>query len=357
MASALYAVSHAAGRIRQSTVWAGGTMDRRDFLRDAALAGVACGGALTPCRGLLAQHAINHAGRIDVHHHYRLPNEAGSFGSWSAEMALRDMDRHNVATAIISGTWYPEELNDGTAAARDLARRLNEFAAGVGQQHPGRFGFFSAVPLADTDGSLREIEYAFDTLDADGVTMNASAAKMWPGDPSQMPVFEELNRRQTTVFLHPNTRPFCCMNPPGVPNSVAEFDNDVNRAVLSLLWNGVFTNFPDINFIVAHTGGTVPALAGRIQDRVPKDRPDLYPHGALDKLRRLYLEIGHGSFPWVVAGAMEFAGPSKLLFGTDYPVEPHESTTRHIPSLNFPPDILYAMERGNAERLFPRFRA
>jgi len=332
-------------------------MSRRKFLCDAGCAGLALGGALHPASGLLAQTAINHAGRIDVHHHFRLPGERDIFGGWSSETALRDMDRHNVATAILSGTWYPEPLNDRTPAARDLARRLNEFVAGVGQQHPGRFGFFSAVPLADTDGSLREIEYAFDTLNTDGVTMNASAAGMWPGDPSQMAVFEELNRRKTTVFLHPNTSPQCCINPPGVAHSVAEFDNDVNRAVLSLLWNGVFTNYPDINFIVAHTGGTVPALAGRIQDRVPEDRPDLYPHGALDKLRRLYLELGHGSFPWVVKMALEFSGPSRLLFGTDYPVEPHETTTRNIPSLGLSPDVLYAMNRGNAERLFPNFRA
>ena len=241
---------------------------------------------------------------------------AGFGGNWTADTALQDMDRHNVAAAIISGTNFPEPLNEGTQAARDLARRANDFAAEQGQTYPGRFGFFSSVPLADTDGSLREIEYAFDTLNADGVTMNSSAAKMWPGDPSQMPVFEELNRRQTTVFLHPNTTPFCCVNPPGVPRFASELDNDVNRAVLSLLWNG-----------------------------------------ALDKMRRLYLELGHGSFPWVVAGALEFSGPSRLLFGTDYPVEPHETTTRYIPSLGLAPDVLYAMERGNAERLFPNFRS
>ena len=332
-------------------------MDRREFLRDAGFAGVALGGALSPGSSLLAQTAINHPGRIDVHHHYTLPGIDTPGGPWSGEIALRDMDRHDVATAIISGTSFPEPLNDGTPAARDLARRANDFAAGLGQTHPGRFGFFSAVPLADTDGSLREIEYAFDTLNADGVTMNASAAGMWPGDPSQMPVFEELNRRRTSVFLHPNTTPFCCINPPGVRASVAEFDNDVNRAVLSLLWNGVLTNYPDISFIVAHTGGTVPVLAGRIQDRVPEDRPDLYPHGALDKMRRLYLELGHASFPWVVKYALEFSGPSRLLFGTDYPVEPHETTTRYIPSLGLAPDVLYAMERGNAERLFPKFRS
>ena len=330
-------------------------MDRRVFLRDATLAGMALGGASRPCSGLLAQTAINHPGRIDVHHHYLPPFEEPRW-PWSPEISLEAMDRNNVATAILSGITFPEPLNDGTPRARDLARQANEFAASLTRDHPGRFGFFAAVPLADTDGSLREIEYAFDTLNADGVTMNSSAAEMWPGDPSQMPVFEELNRRGTAVFLHPNTTPFCCINPSGVSANVAEFDNDVNRAVLSLLWNGVLTNYPDINFIVSHTGGTVPALAGRIQDRVPQDRPDLYPHGALDKLRRLYFELGHASFPWVVAGALEFAGPTQLLFGTDFPVEPYETTTRHIPQLGLPPDVLYALDRGNAERVFPRYR-
>ena len=330
-------------------------MDRRQFLRDATLTGFAVGGALRTGGGVLAQTNLSHAGRIDVHHHYRLPF-IESNRPWSVEMSLEAMDRNDVATAIVSGTTYADPLNDGTEDARTLARRANEFAASLGQDHPGRFGFFAAVPLADTEGSLREIEYAFDTLNADGVTMNSSAAGMWPGDPSQMPVFEELDRRGTAVFLHPRGNPFCCVNPPGVAASVAEFDNDVNRAVLSLLWNGVLTNYPNINFIVAHTGGTVPALAGRIQDRVPEDRPDLYPHGALDKLRRLYLEIGHASFPWVIAGALEFAGPSRLLFGTDFPVEPYETTTREIPALGLSPDVLYALDRGNAERVFPRYR-
>ena len=87
----------------------GGNMDRRGFLRDTALTGLAVGGTLTPARSLFAQRAINHAGRIDVHHHYRLPDDSRNFGRWSPETALRDMDRHNVATAILSGTWYPEE--------------------------------------------------------------------------------------------------------------------------------------------------------------------------------------------------------------------------------------------------------
>jgi predicted TIM-barrel fold metal-dependent hydrolase len=186
-------------------------MNRRHFLRAAAISSVAMGGPLRSGGSLLAQGALSHPGRIDVHHHCRLP-------FLPAPIAYGAIRPHPLR---------PAHNHDRTEQARTLARSANESIAAMVQAHPGRFGFFAMLPLADTDGSLREIEYAFDTLDADGVLMNSSAGNMWPGDPSQMPVFEELNRRRTTVFLHPNSANlFCCTNPPGVPNSVAEFDND-----------------------------------------------------------------------------------------------------------------------------------
>jgi predicted TIM-barrel fold metal-dependent hydrolase len=52
-----------------------------------------------------------------------------------------------------------------------------------------------------------------------------------------------------------------------------------------------------------------------------------------------------------------FTTTDHIMFGTDWPMEPAESTTNQIPGLKLPADVLYAMERGNAERLFPRFKA
>ena len=101
----------------------------------------------------------------------------------------------------------------------------------------------------------------------------------------------------------------------------------------------------------------VPALACRIQDRVPENHLDLCPHGAFDKMRRFYLEIGHASFLWVAKAALELSGLSRLLFGTNCPVESHEVTTRYIPSLDLSPDVLYALDRGNVECLFPQHKA
>jgi predicted TIM-barrel fold metal-dependent hydrolase len=134
-----------------------------------------------------------------------LPTTA--YTSWSPKTALEQMDKANVRTAIVSmtspGIWWNNDEE-----ARTWARECNEFGAGMARDYPGRFGMFAAIPLPDTEGSLRETAYALDTLNLDGIGLLTSYAGKPLGDPSFGPVFEELNRRKVAVFVHPTMS--CC---------------------------------------------------------------------------------------------------------------------------------------------------
>ena len=39
------------------------------------------------------------------------------------------------------------------------------------RDYPGKFGLIASLPVPDRDGALKEIEYAYDTLKTDGISM------------------------------------------------------------------------------------------------------------------------------------------------------------------------------------------
>ena len=118
---------------------------------------------------------------IDVHHHFYPPQfrqAVNDFGggrvpaaeAWTPQKSLEQLDMNNVSTAIVSlwsipGVWMGSDVQ----GMRKWARHVNDFGAQMMRDYPGRFGLFAALPLPDVEGSLKEIEYAFDTLKADGV--------------------------------------------------------------------------------------------------------------------------------------------------------------------------------------------
>src|SRR5215831_16768603 len=122
---------------------------------------------------------------VDIHHHI-LPSiymetlgerlgTQGLFGSasWDASRSLESMDRNGIAAAITSisgpGFWF-----GNPAETQNLVRACNDFAAVLRDDHPSRFGMFASLPLPDIRASLREFEYASNTLSTDGFILFAN---------------------------------------------------------------------------------------------------------------------------------------------------------------------------------------
>ena len=270
------------------------------------------------------------SGRIDVHHHVAPPKWLAEVigrdllqpatRNWTAEKSLEDMDKGGVAAAVVSitnpGLWF----GDKTQTAR-LARESNEMMARLVADHPLRFGMFAAIPLPDVEATLREIEYALDTLKAEGIGLFTSYRDIWLGNDAFTPVMEELNRRKALVFVHP-TAAVCCMNlVPGVQPGVMEYGTDTTRAILGILFSGAAVRFPDIRFIWSHAGGTAPFLAGRIEASVPRvaDYAKRLPNGAISEMRKFYYDVAGAANPGALVSLMQLVAISQVLFGTDYP--------------------------------------
>ena len=100
--------------------------------------------------------------------------------------AIEDMDKGGVAVSMISittpGIWFG--VDNETVK---WARELNEYGARMASDYKGRFGLFAVLPFPNTNACLKEIEYAFDTLKADGVGLLSSYTNHWLGDPAFAP--------------------------------------------------------------------------------------------------------------------------------------------------------------------------
>lgn len=335
---------------------------RREFLSLLAAAGA---GALAP-RVSLAQGGAR--ARIDTHHHVfpppyiaalaarKLDDQLGR--SWSVARTLDDMERAGVQTAIVSVT-TPAVTFAEPAAARALARECNEWVATLVADNRGRFGSFATMPLPDVDGSLREIEYALDTLKADGVCLLTSYGDRWLGHPSFAPVMNELNRRRAVVYTHPTTAACCTNLVADVPPTVIEFGTDTSRTITDILFSGTAARCPDAQFIFSHAGGTLPFLTERLT-RLPVQNPAMQarvPNGVLPELRRFYYDTAWSAHPGAMASLTRLVPVSQVLFGSDYPYRTGEDHVKGLQAYGFSDADLRAIGRDNALRLLPRVRA
>jgi len=304
--------------------------------------------------------------RIDVHHHLSPPsyitasNEIG-FGeglmrSWTIEKSLADMDKAGTATAMLSVT-TPGINPVKTDVARRLCRESNEYAARLVADYPGRFGNFAMLPLRDAEGSLREIEYALDTLKADGIALMTSYGDKWLGDPLFLPVMEELNRSKALVYTHPTTAN-CCVNLVPTQQAVMiEFGTDTTRTIADIVFSGNARRFPDISWIFSHAGGTMPFLIERFV-RNPlldaKAKPAV-PDGTLAELKRFYYDTAQTANKSAMSALAAIIPPSQIVFGTDFP---YRTGIDHVKGLReagvFTDEQLASIERGAALKLIPR---
>jgi len=269
------------------------------------------------------------------------------------------MDRGGVAAAIVSitnpGLWF----GDARQTER-LARACNEYGAKLVQDHPGRFGLFAAMPLPDVDATLKEIAYAYDVLKADGVGLLTSYGDTWLGNRAFRPVMEELNRRKAIVHVHP-TAANCCRNleyAPGVGAGSIEYGTDTTRAIMGIAFSGDAVRFPDVRLIWSHAGGSVPFLAGRIEGASNNAREAL-PRGFMAEVRKFHYDLAGAANRGAIASLQQLVPATQILFGTDFP--PGGSSAGVAKTLAelgmFSASDLRAIDRENAVRLLPRFKA
>ncbi len=184
------------------------------------------------------------------------------------------------------------------------------------------FGLFAPLAMIDVEASLAEIAYALDVAKADGIGLSTVYGDKWPGDPMFDPIFAELNRRKAFVYFHPTT-PACCgqilpeLRRRGRAVDAREVPFDTSRCVTSLLINGTFAKYRDIRWMFAHSGGSLPSIAGRIANFMSGGQlhadakaaearlKAIAPEGVINEFARLYFDTANAAWPASIAALLK----------------------------------------------------
>jgi 6-methylsalicylate decarboxylase len=347
--------------------------NRRSILQGAVagVMGLGAGlGALGSGQDAFAQ--IKTSALIDTHHHFYPPeyhrawidweNKRGiphfaQQEAWTLDNAFKDMEKAGVSKAVLSlastpGVWFDYAVPE----INQMVRLVNDYAAKLVKDYPNRFGMFATLTMVDVPSTLKEIEYVFDVLGADGVGLQTNYGDKWPGHPDFAPIFAELNRRKAVVYFHPLVAACCGRLSVGTYPAVIEVPHDTTRAVVSLLLSGSLAKFRDIKWIFSHGGGTIPMLAGRINffHGQAKNIADIAPNGIEAEFKRLFYDTANATHPSSMAALLKLVPSSQVTYGSDYPYVPMDTQIKALEGSGLDPQVLEQIKHLNAERILKK---
>jgi 6-methylsalicylate decarboxylase len=226
---------------------------------------------------------------------------------WNPETTLAYMDEAGVAMQILSN--IPK--------SHDKLRASNDYGSSLVKKYPSRFGFLAAIPTDEPEAALAEIKRASEDLNPDGFAVTFRYNGVYLSDSRMEPVWEELNRRQAVVFAHPDAYAGGVL---GRPCALMDVAFETAHTVTDMIYQGIFRRFAGMKMILAHCGGALPAMSGRLlllgnEDWIPN------PHRITtlemkQQFQRFFLDTA-GVCPTGLAPALMMTGHANLVYGSD----------------------------------------
>ncbi len=286
---------------------------------------------------------------VDFHNHYYPPKYMQALESGSSAVRMtrdaegnpvlhypgdynvavrghRDIDyreqvliEHGVDCQVLTLTTPGTHVESAATAARLAALVNDEFADAVARKR-GRFAALATLPLNDPAASVKELRRVCGQLKMRGAMLFSNVNGVALHDKRFWPLYEAADELGAVLHIHPT-------NPVGVEAMLdywlmplVGFLFDTTLAAAGLVFSGVPERFPRIQWVLGHLGGAIPYLAERLDRgfrafadcRVNIQRPPS------EYLKKFYFDTVNFD-PHALRLAVEFAGASQILAGSDYP--------------------------------------
>jgi predicted TIM-barrel fold metal-dependent hydrolase len=268
------------------------------------------------------------------------------------ERKIRDMDSAGVDVSVLSVNMPgPERL--APELALEGARVCNDYLAEVCARYPGRFVGLASLPLQDVPTAIAELDRAVDELDLRGFLLFSHIDGRSVDAPEFEPFYAHIEARGVPLILHPTVPSWSEAIKDYSMIPMLGFMVDTSIAVLRLILGGVLERHPQLQIVHPHAGGVLPYLMGRIEEQTEvKGRGrDHITESPAEYYRRIYLDLVTPS-KLAVHYAYDFAGPDRLLFGSDHPWVSIDTMLDLVKHLDIPEQDRAKILGLNASTLF-----
>ncbi len=231
----------------------------------------------------------------------------------------RVLDEQGLTTQVLTFTTPGVHVEPPEVAIR-LAREINDAFTEVTQARTGRFTALATLPLNHPAASAVELERAMKDLGLPGAMVFSNVNHVALADERFAPLWKKADELGAVIYIHPT-------DPTGVDAMLdywlmplVGFLMDTTLAASKLVFSGVVARHPKIRWVLTHMGGAIPYLAERLdrgyrafaECRRNIDRPPT------EYLKQFYYDTVNFNSS-AIRLALEFAGPDRILAGSDYP--------------------------------------
>src|SRR5574341_94426 len=239
----------------------------------------------------------------------------------NVERILDEMDKSHV-DAVLLCPWvslvrYEAKPEESLAACQVQ----NDALAQLAKKYPKKIAALGMIPLQDSTLAVKELERLMKS-GLKGVEIGTHVNGVYPGDGRFRPFWEACESLGAFVFIHPvegggraELRDYYMWNVIGNPL-------ETTVAAGHLILSGVMESYPRLKVLLAHGGGALPYLHGRL-DRGFKQRPEInkvISRPPTEYLKQFYFDtITHD--PVLLRGLVDFVGAEHVLLGSDYPFD------------------------------------
>jgi aminocarboxymuconate-semialdehyde decarboxylase len=235
---------------------------------------------------------------------------------------IRDMDEKKIEVYVLSCSPFNFFYEVEGDLAVELARFHNDQLSEMVRKHPGRFAAMATLPLQVPNEALKELERAVKTLGLRGIEIGSHVNQQELGDDAFWPIYKALEELDVPIFIHPHLvagsdrlEDFYLHNFIGNPL-------DTTIAAARLIFSGVLEKYPGLKIVLAHAGGQLPYIIGRIEHgyHVRPECQEKIHRSPWTFFKNFYFDtITHN--PDTLRYLISLAGSDHVLLGSDYPYD------------------------------------